>query len=119
MTAFGTSRQLVHRLLSAAASDNATLVAGRRADLMLIQGHNAKASAVYLKLYDKATAPASTDAPAMTIYLPASTPFIFNYEHGIEFENGLGYRIVTGNADNDATAVAGGDILALNIGYAL
>lgn len=119
MGAFDTSIQKIHRLLSAANSDNATLIAGRRGTLKLVQGHNAKAAAVYLKIYDKVSAPASTDTPLMTIYLPASTSFVFNYEHGIEAESGLGYRLVTGNADNDATAVAAGDILGLNIGYAL
>lgn len=119
MGAFDTSRLLIHRLLSAANSANPTLVVGRRATLKLVQGHNAKAAVVYLKIYDKVTAPAETDTPLMTIYLPASSSFIFNYEHGIEAESGLGYRLVTDNADNGTTAIAAGDILALNIGYAL
>lgn len=115
----GTPATLNHRLLSAANSDNATLVIARRSCVKSIQGHNAKASAVYLKIYDKATAPASTDTPVKTIYLPASSSFIFDYGDGHLFTNGLGYRIVTDNADSGTTAVAAGDILGLNIGYAL
>lgn len=108
---------LTARLLSAAASDNATIVIARRCVVNTIQGHNAKASAVYLKIYDKATAPASTDTPRRTIYLPASSSFVFDFASGLEFTAGLGYRIVTDNADAGVTAVAAGDILGLNLDY--
>jgi hypothetical protein len=115
----GRASVATHRLLSAANSDNATLVLAKRVAITNIQGHNAKASAVYVKLYDKATAPASTDTPRKTIYIPASTAFAFDYANGMEFTLGLGYRMVTGNADNDATAVAAGDILGFNIDYVI
>lgn len=107
------------RLLSAAASDNATAATGDRpAILVAIHGHNAKAAAVYLKLYNKASAPASTDTPRKTIYLPASASFNFSFPAGIEFPLGLGYRLTLAAADNDATALLAGDILALNLDYA-
>lgn len=107
--------RLTARLLSAANSDNAALVIGRRASIRTIIGHNANAAARYLKIYDKATAPASTDTPIFTFYLPPSAAFAFDLDH--ETSLGLGYRLVTGNADNDATAVSAGDILGLNIAY--
>ena len=107
---------LTARLLSAANSDNATLVLARRVKVRTIIGYNAAASARYLKLYDKATAPASTDTPIFTFYLPASTAFAFDLDH--ETTVGFGYRIVTDNADNGATSVTAADILGLNIAYA-
>ena len=108
-----------HRLISAAGTANATNIVARRAVLKRIIGHNANAAARYLKIYDKATAPASTDTPIFTFYLPASASFALDFDAGHEVVNGLGYRLVTGNGDSDDTAVTAGDILGLNIAYAL
>lgn len=107
------------RLLSAANNDNATVAFDSPESVRHIIGYNAKASAVYLKIYAlKSTlaAPANTDTPILTLYLPASAPFQFNF--GPDLINdafGLGIRLVTGSADADATAVLAGDILGLNI----
>jgi hypothetical protein len=103
------------RLASSAATDNPTLILATPARLRRIIGYNAKASAVWLKLYDKATAPASTDVPRKAYYLPPGTGFAFDLDD--YFIAGLGYRLVTGSADNDNTAVASGDILGLNLDY--
>ncbi len=105
-----------HRLGSAAASTNDTLVtAGRGMALRGITGYNAKASGVYLKLYDKATAPTSADTPELSIYLPASASFDFEFDYA--FDLGLGYRLTTDVADAGTTALLAADILGLNIMY--
>jgi hypothetical protein len=79
-------------------------------------GHNAKAAAVYLKLYDKATAPTvGTDTPRKTIHIPASSSF--NFELNDYFSKGIGYALTGAAADADTTALLAGDILALNIDY--
>lgn len=104
------------RLLSSAATTNDTNVKGSAGTLRGIQGHNARTSAVYLKLYNKATAPTvGTDTPVKTIYLPASTSFALDFQYS--FSTGLGYGLTTAGADNSTAAVASGDILALNIDY--
>lgn len=103
------------RLASSAATDNPTLVAAVPARLRRITGYNAKTTAVWLKLYDKATAPSSADTPRKAYYLPPATAFTLDTDD--YFIAGLGYRIVTGSADNDNTAVAVGDILGLNMDY--
>jgi hypothetical protein len=103
------------RLLSAAASDNAALVLAGNVTLRRITGYNARSSAVYLKLYDKATAPASTDTPRKTIYLPATSAFALDQND--YFIAGFGYRLTTGSADNDTGALTSGDILGLNLDY--
>lgn len=104
------------RLLSAAASVNATLVSSTGVIVGRVTGYNARASAVYLKLYDKASAPAETDTPRKTLYLPASSAFALDMED--VFGNGLGYRLTTAGADNSTAALTAADILALNIDYA-
>jgi hypothetical protein len=101
--------------LSAAASANPTSAYAVPVDLRGIVCRNAKASIVYLKLYDMAGVPAATDTPKLTIALAASSHIQMDFPTPIAFEAGLGYRLVTGNADNDATAVLAGDVLALNL----
>ena len=101
---------------SAAASTNDTLVtAGAGLALRGITGYNAKAAGVYLKLYDKATAPTSADTPEKSIYLPATTAFAFQFDYA--FDAGLGYRLTTDVADGGATALLAADVLGLNIEY--
>lgn len=113
----GTVRS-THRLLSAAASVNNTLVRAGQNDLYSIIGYNARASFVYLKLYDKATAPAAgTDTPVLTFALPATATFAIPIP-GLSFGLGLGYAFTTAAADADTGALTAADITALNIIYA-
>jgi hypothetical protein len=106
----------VHRLLSAANSANATSVKTVPGKLYKLEGWNAGV-VTYLKLYDKASAPAETDTPKLTIYLPASLKFNIDFPQGLNFPTGIGYRLVTGNADNDNTSVAAAAVLAFNLVY--
>lgn len=113
-----TSARKTARLLSAAASTNATLVKDGRTALKGIQGYNAAAAARYLKLYNKTSAPTvGTDTPVKTIYLPANTAFVLDFPHGYDFSLGLGFAITGAAADNDTTACAAGDILCLNVDH--
>jgi hypothetical protein len=105
------------RLLSAASSDNATSALQRPCVIKGIQGYNAKASGVYLKIYDETTVPTSSDTPRKTLYLPATSAFSFDFSYGVELANGLGYRLTTGSADNDTGVLIAGDVLGLNIDY--
>lgn len=109
------SSSKTHRLLSAAATDNATNVSSRNCTVRRIAGFNNKASAAYLKLYDKASAPVSTDTPRKTYRLAASSNFDIDCDD--YYAAGFGYRITGASADNDATALVAGDIQNLNIDY--
>lgn len=107
------------RLLSAAATTNATSVKTSMGDLFRVRGHNASASARYLKLYNKATAPTvGTDTPVATYYLPPSSPFDIAFDTPLYFSTGLGFALTGAAVDSDTTAIAAGDILCLNIHYA-
>lgn len=107
------------RLLSAAGSSgDATLVKNAAGRVYAIHGANVSASAVYLKLYNSASAPtAGSGTPVKTLYLPAQSAFAFDWPLGYSFATGIGFTIVTGSADNSSTGVTAGDILALNIDY--
>lgn len=71
----------------------------------------------YLKVYDKATAPTSSDTPIRTYALPASSiSSLAIGSAGIEFLNGISIRGTQLLADNDNTAPSANDIV-VNIGY--
>lgn len=107
----------VARLLSSAASANATAVKATNASVYRVFGVNTNAAVRYLKLYSLAVAPTvGTTVPLVTLALPAQA--VFNYDlDGLWFPAGLGFGLVTGAADNDTTGVGSGDILGLNILY--
>jgi hypothetical protein len=108
------------RLLSSAATTNATSVKASAGDLYKITGFNtAAATKRYLKLYNKASAPTvGTDTPVMTISLAAASPFDFSFAGGHYFSTGIAYAITGAAADADTTAIVAGDIECLNLTYA-
>ncbi|MGY3392937.1 hypothetical protein ACVWW6_005528 [Bradyrhizobium sp. USDA 3311] len=106
-----------NRLLSAAATTNATNAKGSAGRLYSIQGYNAATAVRYLKLYNKATAPTvGTDTPVKTLVLPPGG-FAFDWPIGYSFGTGIGYGLTTGSADNDTGALTAGDVLGLNLDY--
>jgi hypothetical protein len=115
---------LVARLLSAAASTNATVVKATPGSLFTIVGVNANVAARYLKIYNKATSPTvGTDTPVATLYLPPSSvnggQFVFNFtSQPLNLTAGIGYALTTAAADADTGALTAGDVIALNITYA-
>mgnify|MGYP001768437058 FL=1 len=107
----------VKRLVSAAATVNPTIVKASGGRVYKITGQNAAAAIKYIKLYNKATAPAATDTPVATFAVAASAPFSIEFDAGLYFSAGIGYRLTGANADDDATALTAADILALNVFY--
>lgn len=77
---------------------------------------NANAAIRYVKLYDKATAPTSSDTPIRTYLLPPSSTVVVPVTDGINFDAGISIRASTGVADADNTAPSANDVL-VNIGY--
>lgn len=87
-----------------------------------IQVYNINASARYLKIYNKATAPTvGTDVPVKVILIPGGTAGAgsnVNLGEGIYLSNGLSFALTTGIQDSDTTAVAANEII-VNIDYKL
>lgn len=105
--------------LISAATTNATSVKASAGTVYGIQAYNNGASAAYLKLYNKASAPTvGTDTPVKTIMLPAGggsnipIPSV-----GTNFGTGIAFAITGGMANSDTTAVALTQV-AVNIDYA-
>lgn len=107
-----------YHLPSSAASANATNIKTSAGTLNGIYAKNTNASARYLHLYDKATAPTpGTDTPVATFDIPASGTLAYEPPGGIAFQLGIGFALGTAETDSDATAVGAGDIKALNLLY--
>jgi len=108
----------VARLVSAAASTNATLVKASAGDVFHITSQSVVATARWLKLYNKGAAPTvGTDVPVMTFYLPANAQFDVAFDTPVYFSAGIAFAITAAGADADATAIAAGDIVGLNVVY--
>jgi hypothetical protein len=106
------------RLVSSAASDNATKATDAPCSLRSIIGSNTNAAARYLKIYqlnNNLAVPTSSDTPALTIHLPATSDFAIDIPGGFDFGFGMGYRLTTGSADGDTGSVGAGDIVGLNL----
>lgn len=99
------------------ATTNGALILTGTSGLQSFYATNIGASAAFVKLYNKATAPTvGTDVPEMIIYVPAAVagvpgvatlPIGFN---GFRFALGLGIAITGLVADTDTTAVAAGQV---------
>lgn len=109
------------RIASAAASVNATSAKGSAGNVFKVFGNNAKASIIYVKIYNKATAPTvGTDTPVLTIPIAASSRFDIDLGGAIGFYLGTGiaYGFTTDAADNGTTALLAADILGFTLTYA-
>lgn len=72
---------------------------------------------LYVKVYDKATAPSAADTPKKVWQIfPGNAPFLLDLVNGIGFSNGIGVRCTTGLAHADTGAPATNACL-FNLGY--
>ncbi len=97
--------------VNAAASTNATSVKASAGNLLRISVFNVAAYSVFMKFYNKASAPTvGTDTPTRTIPIPTGTGFAEEYCYGAPFATGIAYAITKLQADSDTTAVVAGDL---------
>lgn len=101
----------ISRVLSAATT-NATSAKGSAGQVYGWYISNSNASARYLKLYNKASAPTvGTDTPVMTVYIPGGAAANVGFTHGIAFGTGIAYALTTGATDADTGAVAANELI--------
>lgn len=108
-------------LASSAASNNLTQIKATAGAIKTIHGYNARTSAVRIKLFGlpSASVTPGTTSAAKSIYIPASTAFVFDFPAGYAPSGGTGlsYMLTTLGGLTDNTAVAAGDILDFNVDY--
>lgn len=107
----------IARLVSAAATVNATVAKASAGRLYKIYGYNAATSVRYLKLYNKAAAPTvGTDVPVVTVPLTPSREFDIDLGLiGQYFSTGIAYGLTTGAADTDTGVLTAADVVGLNL----
>ena len=103
--------------LNSAATTNGALIITGTSGLHAFYATNEGATAAFVKLYNKATAPTvGTDVPEMTIPIPAAVsgvPGVANFDIGFigfRFALGLGIAITGAAIHTDTTAVAAGQV---------
>ncbi|MGX9144971.1 hypothetical protein [Mesorhizobium sp. 128a] len=107
------------RIVSSANTTNATVAKASTGWLFGLMGLNTTGTAIYLKVYNKATSPTvGTDTPVLTIPIPASGLFSINFNAApYYFSAGISYALTGAAADADTTAVSAGAITGLNLQY--
>lgn len=104
-----------------AAGTNSTLVWGGRALLRTILPINTTTTMYYLKLYNTATPPTcGSGTPSMVIPIPfgsgnAGGGVALPSVDGLIFQQGLGFCLTGGIADNDTTPAAAGVVINLGV----
>lgn len=96
---------------------NAAVVKGSAGRLYGWALSNNNANPIYVKLYNKASAPDETDVPLITFMIPGGGSANFSTDIGIAFATGIGLRITTGAADADTGAVGAAEVI-INLLYA-
>ena len=103
--------------LNSLATTNGGLIITGSVGLQSFYASNTGATVAYVKLYNKATAPAvGVDIPEMIIVVPAALAGVPGFRDlsigfsGFRFNLGLGIAITGGAADNDTTAVTAGQV---------
>jgi hypothetical protein len=98
-----------------ASGTNATVIKNSPGILYLSHPFNTNASARYVKLFDKATAPVpGTDTPVFTFGLPGSSTgagSILESVNGMQFKNGISFAITANPALLDNTGVSANDVV--------
>ena len=115
---YGAGNVGTHSNWNNAASTTATNVTTKKTRLLSIDAQNKGASAAFLRIYDKATAPSpGSDVPKMTFMLPAGGGKVNEKNMAMELASGFGYAITGGSGETDTTNVTNADEVVVNFEY--
>jgi hypothetical protein len=108
------------QLPTSAATNNAANVKASQGQVFFVIAYNTSTTLAYLKLFNTAGVPnMGVASPVMTLPIPPGGGIALDLNIAIGlFANGIGMALTRGAALNDNTAVAAGDIVGVNIGYA-
>jgi hypothetical protein len=97
--------------VNAAASTNGTSLKASAGQMYTLDVFNNAAYNVFLKLYNKASAPTvGTDTPIATFPIQAGGGFSKTWPMGLTFATGIAYAITKLQADTDTTVLVAGDL---------
>jgi len=102
--------------INSAGSTNASSLKATAGSVFGFIAHNTAAYAVYVKYYDKASAPTvGTDVPLYTVQIPAGLSFVWAPPIPISHYTGIALAITKLAADTDTTPVLAGDLLLTHL----
>lgn len=105
-------------IISTAATTNTTSVKAGPGTVKSISGFNTATSPRFLKFYNTASIPTvGTSSIYKIFYLAPSANFKFDFPAGAYFSGGIAFGLTVNAAANDATALAAGDVICLNVDY--
>lgn len=114
-----TSPNATSRIPTSAASVNATSAKASAGRIFTIIAYNTTASTIYLKVYNKASAPTvGSDTPILTLPIPPGGGLAIDWAKGFYCSTGIAYALTTSVADAGSAAVGAGDVTGLNVVYA-
>lgn len=104
------------------ADENGVVVKASAGQLYWLHAINLHTAPLYLRLYNKSTAPTASDTPVHTFVIPSAGTangggFVLQTPLGIPFSVGISYRVTTGPLDNN-TGAPSANVCFLNGGYA-
>lgn len=76
---------------------------------------NTSGAAIYVKFYDKATAPGTGDTPKHTVQVPANGAVVRAIPEGMKFTTGFGWAATGAVADNDNTSIAANCVIDFDL----
>jgi hypothetical protein len=114
----GSGGLTAYALNASAATNNATSVKASAGRVYAVIATNNGAANRYLKLYNKASAPApGSDTPVATYMLPAGGGICRITDIGLVFSTGIAFAVVAGISATDNTSISASEV-AVNIEYA-
>ena len=96
-------------------STNFTNVKGAACQMYGYSLSNTSASAIYVKFYDKATAPGTGDTPKDTVQVPANGTVLRAFPVGLKFSSGFGWGATGAVGDSDNTAIAANCVIDFDL----
>lgn len=97
--------------LISAANTNATIVKAGAGRIYGYSISNTNAAFRYVKFHNQTTTPTAGTGVVQTIAIPPNSTVVFQMPGGISFTTGITFTTTSGSADNDAVAVAIGDLI--------
>ncbi len=101
-------------IAAGATNQDSTVVKASAGQVYAISAISVVGTLLYLKVYNKATGPTSSDTPLFRFPIPASTTgagYTFALPRGASFSSGISFRITTGIADSNAVAATANDCI--------
>ena len=101
-------------IAAGSANQDSQVVKASAGQIYAISAISVIGTLLYLKVYNKATAPTSSDTPVFRFPIPASTTgagYTWALPRGASFSSGISFRITTGIADSNAVAATANDCI--------